>query len=251
MKNNSFLIENFEEILLQKSFEDLNDAEKEQLKLEKISAQEYESMREMLLHMQEIEESEEIPNDAIKNRLMAEFATPTKVVAKNKIIPFNRWFYFGVAASLTLAFVFFYKLSENLTNSSENKVAQQIESPTSTNSPIQQEKNSDTPVSEVYTSALADTITRKSLTSVAESENLSDEQIEMQSPLAKSSERLTDSQKDFQPATRLEIVSLSEDAKYEADKNEKLTTFNGKKQQDMGVSLAEVSQLQNITVEIY
>jgi len=127
MKNNSSLIENFEEILIQKSFEELNDAEKEQLKIEKISQQEYTAMREMFLQMQDIEENEEVPNQEIKDRLMAEFAAPQKVATKNKIISINRWFYLGIAASLTLAFVLFYKLSENVNSIDEKQVVQRIE----------------------------------------------------------------------------------------------------------------------------
>jgi hypothetical protein len=251
MKNNSFLIENFEEILIQKSYEELNDAEIEQLKIEKISKQEYTAMREMFLQMQEIEESEEIPNHLIKDRLMAEFAAPQKLVTKNKIIAINRWFYLGIAASLTLAFVLFYKLSENVNNIDDKQVVQKIESDQKPINSIQLETPKLNDVSEVYTEVKADTLISGSSLSEKEQSNLEKVQMEMPASISKESESAGFADDYIPPISKTTAASENKDMKYaDAYRNDESASI-GKRQQTVGISLAEVSNLQDFTVEIY
>jgi len=251
MKNNSFLIENFEEILIQKSFEDLNDAEKEQLKIEKISQQEYNSMREMFLQMQEIEESEEIPNHSIKDRLMAEFATPQKVVTKNKIIAINRWFYLGIAASLTLAFVLFYKLSENVNSLDDKQVVQKIESDQKPNNSIQLETPKLNDISEVYTEANADTLVTKTTLSEIEQSSLEKEQMDMPSPIFKETESAGNAEDNIPQISKAAAAPQNKDMKFDDVYRNDESASVGKMQQVTGISLAEISHLQDFTVEIY
>jgi hypothetical protein len=251
MKNNSFLIENFEEILLQKSFEDLNEAEREQLRLEKISAQEYTAMREMLLQMQDIDENEIVPNDAIKTKLMAEFVAPTKIATKGKIISLNSWFYMGIAASLAIVFTIFYKVSENVTNTSEKNVAQKIESDSSTNTEIPKAMVKNSTASEVYTNALADTLSNPNLPAAGEN-NIADEfQISETTPLVKAGDRSPDAEKEIQPAPSAESIKLADEIKFEAATRNQAADNKLMKSHTAGVSLAEIPQLNSITIEIY
>jgi hypothetical protein len=251
MKNNSFLIENFEEILIQKSFEDLNDAEKEQLKIEKISEQEYTAMREMFLQMQEIDESEEIPNHSIKDKLMAEFAAPQKLVTKNKIIAINRWFYLGIAASLTLAFVLFYKLSENVNSLDDKQVVQKIESDQKPNNSIQPETPKLNDVSGVYTEVKADTLISGSSLSEKEQSNLEKLQMEIPASISKESESAGFTDDYIPPISNTTAASENKDMKFADAYRSDESASIGKKQQTVGISLAEVSNLQDFTVEIY
>ena len=251
MKNNSSLIENFEEILIQKSFEELNDAEKEQLKIEKISQQEYTAMREMFLQMQEIEESEEIPDQSIKDRLMAEFAAPQKVAIKNKIISINKWFYLGIAASVTIAFVLFFKLSENVNNINDKQVVQRIESEQKSNNSLQPEIPKLNDASEVYTEVKADTlITRTSLSEIEQSssENV---QLDIPSPISEETESAGNAEDNIPQTSKASVNQQNKNKKYEDAYRRDESASISKKQQTVGISLAEVSNLQEFTVEIY
>lgn len=251
MKNNSFLIENFEEILIQKSFEELNDSEKEQLKIEKISQQEYTAMREMFLQMQEIEESEEIPDQSIKDRLMAEFAAPQKVAIKNKIISINKWFYLGIAASVTIVFVLFFKLSENVNNINDKQVVQRIESEQKSNNSLQPAIPKLNDASEVYTEVKADTlITRTSLSEIEQSssENV---QLDIPPPVYNETESAGIAEDNMPNISNTAAAPQNKDMKYKDAYRRDESASIGKKQQTVGISLAEVSNLQDFTVEIY
>lgn len=251
MKNNSSLIENFEEILIQKSFEELNDAEIEQLKIEKISKQEYTAMREMFLQMQEIDESEEIPDHSIKERLMAEFAAPQKLVTKNKIISINRWFYLGIAASLTLAFVLFYKLSENVNSIDDKQVVQRIENEQKSNNSMIPETQKLNDVSDVNTEIKADTYITGTTLSEKEQSSLEKVQMEMPASISKESESAGFADDNIPPISNAAATSENKDMKYEDTFRRDESASISKKQQTIGISLAEVSNLQDFTVEIY
>lgn len=251
MKNNSSLIENFEEILIQKSFEELNDVEKEQLKIEKISQQEYTAMREMFLQMQEIDESEEVPNHTIKDRLMAEFAAPRKLVPKNKIISINKWFYLGIAASVTIAFVLFFKLSENVNNINDKQVVQRIESEQKSNNSLQPEIPKLNDASEVYTEVKADTLITRTSLSEKEQSSLEKVQMEMPASISKESESAGFADDYIPTISSTTAASESKDMKYKDAYRSDESASISKKQQPIGISLAEVSNLQEFTVEIY
>jgi hypothetical protein len=245
MKNNSFLIENFEDILLQKSFEDLYEIEKGQLIEEKITEEEYISMRAMFIQMKEIDELEEIPKDSIKKRLMIEFEAKKVNMSKNKIIQINRWFYLGIAATIAIVFVLFYNISEKITYNKEFHVAQKLEKSDYLTIPNNQKENADrkSPKSSLSINqnlSVVDKIQPSEAT-----ENF--EQPEIQT---KDSEK--DKQVNYlQNAPINDASTLSEEIKQEIENVALSPAIIDKQQQTVSLSLAEISELQYITVEIY
>ncbi|MEZ5173053.1 MAG: hypothetical protein R2850_06020 [Bacteroidia bacterium] len=105
MKMSNQFSDDFEKIILNKSFGELSADELKALEAEGISESEFEAVRNMLKAMAEIEEEQILPAPELKNKLLSAFNEPVK--NKGRIIPIQTWIITGLSAAALIALAFF------------------------------------------------------------------------------------------------------------------------------------------------
>lgn len=124
--------DDFEKIILNKSFGELSSDELKALEAEGISESEFEGVRNMLKAMAELEEDKIQPSPELRSKLLSAFNEPEK--KKGRIIPFQTWILTGLSAAALIALGFFIfkpgldpaslkpELSQSIVQESESEI---------------------------------------------------------------------------------------------------------------------------------
>jgi hypothetical protein len=124
MKMSNNFSEDFEKLILNKSFSELSPEELNSLETNGISEEEYKNVQQMLKAMSELEEEEIQPSSALRDKLMDSFNHPSK--QSGKIISLQTWIISGLSAAALITLVFFLFKPEFSPRSNTTKLSDQV-----------------------------------------------------------------------------------------------------------------------------
>jgi len=106
-------------------------------------------------------------------------------------------------------------------------------------------------VSEVYTEVKADTLITRTKLSETEQSSLEKEQLDVPSPISKETESAGKAEDNSPQISKAAAVPQNKDMNFEEGYRTVESASVGKMKQVTGISLAEISHIQDFTVEIY
>jgi len=124
MKMSEYFSEDFEKLILSKSFSELSPDELNSLEANGISEQEYNNVQQMLKAMSELEEEKFQPSSALRDKLMDSFNNPSK--PSGKIISLQTWIISGLSAAAIITLVFFLFKPEFNPEHNNSKLSDQV-----------------------------------------------------------------------------------------------------------------------------